>query len=614
MVYSFTAHNNAIHSNNARTIIEFTKQSVTGWDNDLPQLSWTSNVVHADNFVIGAPVITKGGELMAGEIITMATAIEASNRVFDLTNQTRMSDVLSFNPYNEVLHVRVAYTPNITTYANQWEYGVVDFNSITINMENHNDRDTWTAKLDISDAIKTLDKISVTAWMDRFLTMDEYGVSATNTYLSTLTSTTSYEARGRVKVDSIYVYDYENNFVSWINQPQGAQGLTYIKIADIFQAVSDSLGLEGQINNGQSWSTCITTRWIVNTVDYVGGGTGANLLNYLTFDQLYILASWFYLGEYHNNNWTLLDYQKLGAGALTTKGSMLEALKFLCVSLGLQMRIDINSSGKRYLVVEEFGRTFDVFKTNMIDNTLIGQSIEMVPYPETSEGIQVNTAFESSYTLGNIGNDYINLDTCFVAGQNIALKYLREDSFSPVSALVGYGWWNKSTTPYTCAIDRGDKEFFQTLFGSMDTPSGKYVTDMYTICAVRPYRNTIPIPASATGDGLYSYAGVFDGTGMQFPNYSSGFNSFEDIHSYWLASYYYSIASYEDDPIGATRRYNREIVINYPSILATNAARVGQEVDLTIAGVAHTWVIKEIEIDLSNYTSKITLRSRDYTL
>lgn len=624
-VYSFTANHKAVyHNSNTSIIIQIQKQSLLGWSGSLSSLSWTSSVVDAHVCVFGAPLIESGGDNDAGEVLSTTFSLEAINRPFE-AGGTRVSDILSYNPYEETIHVRVGYSRNPLTESYTWNCGTIAYPSINYSIGNLTANDSWVISFDVNDTLSTLTNKSTSAWMNESFKHVDYDVSASNVYLSYFQpSFYSAIGQGKVKLEAMMVYDEDNN-TTWLGM-EDANDFRFIRIVDLFKAVSESLGLEAQVNQGAAWNTVVSTRWFWNDDDF----TGSDSLTLFegSIEHLYVMSGWFYAGEYHNNNWTLFDYANLTKSSLLQYGSVLEALKFVLISLGLQMSVKMTSSGQRYLEVTEKGKSYSAL-TGSVNSGLVKKGIEMNPYPESVDGILVRTAFDTEITLGDISNNYINLDTLFVAGQNVIRKNLNPPAQAGRETDKGYGWYVTSTTPWSVYADRGDKQLHQTLWISMDTPayhasstpgSASAITDIHTVCAISPRRNFVAIPDTAIGNAGFFYMGGYQTTigantinGMLFPS-DVAYKTLGDhdaIHAFWLASYYYSIVGYNADPVGLQRKFTREIEIEYPDILNLI---IGQDIVLSIGGNDTMWRIKGRKTDLATFTTTLQLTSIDYSL
>lgn len=623
-VYSFTAQNISVFdSSDATILIQLQKQSISSWNAALPSLDWTSGHIDSRYNVFSSPVIDSGGDGDAGELLVTSFSMEAINRPF--FNDTRLSDVLTYDPYNEVIHCRVGYSLNPATHAFTWAYGIVNYGSILYSMTDYSNRDTWLISFDVADLLTSLSNLSVSGWMDNHFKHIEYDVSASDVFLSYLQGTAAgYFGQGEVKVDSMLRY-WADDSTDPNNDWYSADLFRFVRIVDLYTALSKSLGLELQVNAGQAWSAMVSTRWFWNNEKY--SGTDAITLFEGYFNHLYVMSGFFINNNYWSNEWTFFDYNKLSKASFIQYGSVLEMFKFISVSLGLEMSIKMNNSG-RYLEVKEKGKSYESL-TGSIDSARIGESIELTPYPESVDGILVKTAFDDEYTLGSIANNYINLDCLFASGQNIVRKHVHFGTYDNDNVgLKGYGFVDTSTSPYQVRIDRGDKEIYQTLWISTDEPqthsntnpgAASAISEIHTVCATVPRRNFVTMPDSAKGNRGYLFLGSYQTTlatkdiyGMMFPRYNySGESDWSWDHALWLASYYYSIVGYADDPIGLQRRYSREIAIKYKGILQID---VGQELYFDIAGGATKWRLISKSIDLKSFTSTFRLLSLNSTL
>jgi hypothetical protein len=643
-VYSFTADNVAtIHGSKGQIIVEIMPMDYTTWTDDLPALDWTASKVEADRlFPFGGTEINVGGDNDAGEVVMRSFSLEASNRYFD-SNLNRMSDVMRFNPYEQVLHCRMGYTHDPSVSSVSWVYGLIDYNSISYKMDNIADPDTWYIKFDVADYCKMLSDRSLTSWMEYNLKHVDYDVSGSNVYLSYATSNLSVGApigAGRTRINSMLMYDTNNEPIAVGSGDDkkvyyvGPDKWRFMRIIDIFQSVHDSLGCEAPINNGVAWTDMVTTTWVYNDANYVG----TDVFNFVEYgiDHLYLKSGDFYPSpnlsnwNYWKNNWTVLDYDELTEASLLRKGNTLEAIKFILISLGLTMSVKMNTAGQRYLEVKEIGFSTKSL-TASLDSTLISGSCEIRPYADVIDGLKIYTVFKTEYMLGGVGNNVIAMDTLFVAGQNIVRKHLNNYFIenSGESTHKGYGSYRTSSPTWIVDIDRGDKEMYQTLFISPNNPttntgyptagSSSAVTDMYTVCNIIPRRGGVTMP-STVFSSTHRVMGVYVTTGMTpltingvvFPWYGDSGTNWENIHSMWLASYYYSVVSYDDDPTGLQRKYSRDIELEYPTVLPQ--LEIGQQLALTINGNVTMWRLKEMTVDLNNFTTKFVLTSMNYTV
>lgn len=93
---------------------------------------------------------------------------------------------------------------------------------------------------------------------------------------------------------------------------------------------------------------------------------------------------------------------------------------------------------------------------------------------------------------------------------------------------------------------------------------------------------------------------------------SDRWHDFEHVPAYALALYNYSITGYDADPVGFSRRYQKEIVFDYADVLGWYD--IGQLMEMTVDGKTIALRLKGMEVDLSNFTTKVTATILDYQI
>jgi hypothetical protein len=616
-VYSFTAANKSIyHATGAEIVFQFQKQKLD-YSTPLSHLSWTSSVVNADRCPISAPIIERGASTDPGEIMGTFSNLEAKN--IEFISGMRMSDVLDFDPYSEILHIRIGYRVK-NTFSFSWFSGVVDYQSVNYSIDSLTNKDRWFIKFDAKDTLSILAESTMSGFQKTVLSHVDYDVSSSNVYLSYLDSSLlSHIGQGKVRYGGYYDYDRDNRATNVWNDNLV---MRFISITSIFNAASVYLGLEGRINNGADWSQMVTSTFWYNNSNY----SGVDDLELLGggIEHLYVPFG-YYNGSYHNQ-WTMWDENNCHEISLHKLNSALEALKFWCVSLNLEMSIKMSSTDQRYLEVKEIGKSFGAW-VNLIDSNRIEKGVKYNAYPDKVDGIKVNSAYGNSYTVGQLTNSYTQLDCLFSSGQNVARKHLTKKDILNLNsddiAKNGHGAISTSTSPWTVYVDRGSHEMQSALFICLTSASGdapcRGVPHLHTVAAIVPRRNSVSIPSTAIPPEIeHFHGGQYQTTlptlatinGVMFPtrlSYNNSGRDWELVPAMVVAHYNYSLTSYDSDPVGINRKFQREMVIRYPE--TPGFFDRGQEFELVIGGETKTYRLNSIKYDLSDFSATMTLQT-----
>lgn len=480
----------------------------------------------------------------------------------------------------------------VTRYA-----GVVNPESIELEVKNAADPETWLLKFGVDDYMQLLTRRSSIEWMESNLTHANYDYTAAQTYLTFVGDFpwggVTYPA-GRYLLSELWqkYTTYDDGRWYTIYNSGGANAARYIKLTDIFQSISDFLGFEADVNNGAAWSGFHSWKFYYNSHDSTGAG--GETLNAVGIDGLFVLSALF--ETTYNEDYGLFDDKNdISPHSWKTAGDALEVLCRICESLGCTFRSRVNSSGERYLEIIEYTKQGTTVTLSSLENVL---SIRQRPNTISTTGVTVVSTGPvvggpqaSNVTIGSDGTGSLKYDCFFLSTNNLRANYDFRQKVQEGGS-VGGAWITNVRMP--------DTDFFCSLW-ALTGGTGKAAANAYSICLFQPLANGTGATAPYVGAPAF---GQHDTTltpdGYVFPRRDTGlYYTYMEAPAMALAYYLYAKVSEATDPVAFARPAGDEIelevvgvdydTLNYPPFKLT----------FTLDGTVRNYLVTEVEEDVS---------------
>lgn len=454
--------------------------------------------------------------------------------------------------------------------------GVVDPASIRIKHDNVDNPDTWHVDLTVVDSVQLLERVTVRAFMNNKLTHASYDVINGTSYVTfygyhaaSNTTTDKYE------VDEWYLENLGTAHTSYTDPTR------FIRIVDILEALGEYLGLEGDINNGGTWTNFVTSKFAY--------GDSADL-QWIDFDHVYVHAGWYNSGASAYYQVGTFFHDPAGTDgqnnqpktSFLTMGSPYDLLKSICTSLGLQFGVRINTSNQRYLYVADASREESPAITISSNSNVY--DVETTPYLKRITGCEVVSSDGPNIVRGANGNESVKVDCIFTF-----LNVYRNEEQNFVAS-------TGKTRPYVRSSSH-----MLALWGTKDdidptptTPTSKgSVPALYSLCVFKPYQNSV----AGKVDG-FGYGELDGSSEIQYPAISGASNLSCAIPAMALAHMTFSPFDITTDPLGRFRVLGEQISLKakLASIITLSQVNVTPEFSLTvtIGGTAYTYLISDV--------------------
>lgn len=559
--------------------IEFATQDVSTWP--LTKPSWTSPTALTNPFTFGG--ISVDGEYDAGQQVLGDITLEAQNTI--LTGTTRIMSILDAIDKDATdLHVRVGWGTNGSTFVYKF-WGIVDWTSLQINYGDFADQDTWLVRFTVRDSLFQLQSRSVKNWFDEQLLHIDYDYKVADggfytTYIGT--PPTGGATAGRWQVQDVRYTETGGDGQQrqlWYAETD----LRFMRISEILQSISDYLGLSTNINGGAGsliGTSLHTTQYGINTANPTG-----TTMTWGGIDNLYVLSGLYVSGYKQEGTFFEDDASDRNTPfAFRRWNSVLEVLKNICISLGMVCRVTVDGSSERQLTFIEVGQAE---KTASYAQNLCIKGAELVPYIRGLEGAQVTVSSGSDVKRGNVSSKSVNVNCIFSSCNNTRVQGITE--FPP-------------------PLLRNDlylgEDVMSALYVSTETPSGSRgssagdaldLATMYSVCAVYPKVAGTAAPSTSLIEsyGKYQSSAPFGINAVMYPNDAAPYNCWVEVPGMAVAHLYYSSKQGTDD-ISVYRTKGQSLNVKVRPI-NQYTYYPGDQITLTIAGVAVTWVVVSYE-------------------
>jgi hypothetical protein len=559
------------------------------------------------DFPFSFPEVEFSGQPDASQQGAANITLEGNN--LDLGGARLYSDILAgYDPKTYDMHVRIGRKtdPNDSYVYRFW--GVVNTDSIEITYGDFSNPDSWSVKFSASDSVTQLGHRTVKQYVDDILIHKNYDYKASQIYLDfigTVGGTSGSIAKGAYQqLDLSYREDKRWRWYNGINMMPIESVLTamdvcrWFRLSEILQSFSDYLGLGTNVNEGTSWGTLHTWSFGFNTA----AAAATEAMTYVGLDQLYIFSGlWDGVASVYKHGGSLFDdltdeNDLDSPGSFYHKGSALDMLKNICVSLGMVFRIRANAAGDRYLQIHE-ATYFNQSVT--IDHESIFVDAQQSPYERAIEGIQVNSPAGSDHKRGNAAQKSINLDTAFTSANNARDRDIKPNvGDMRMDNDVWYSLWASTATPS----------------GSRGVSNGDALTlaTIYSVSAIVPAVLGVYAPSTAYIEGsrgAYQSSAPFAINAVMYPNNAGVYCAWVEVPALALAHYWFSPYDSTKD-IGVFRPVGRAMKMKVKGIL-DNPLYPGARVTIDVGGTYSTWIVTRsqenyldntMEIDAEYYT------------
>jgi hypothetical protein len=525
-------------------------------------------------------------------------------------------DILRDDYASYDVHVRISEKETGGAYIVKF-WGIVDPASIEYEVYDYSKPESWLIKFEMNDCIQQLKKVTAFKWMGAGdgltapeiqyggLLHTDYDYSATTsflTYVGPLNWGGIPYPPGRYIVNQVFRKDFQHEYGQWYH----ASLIRYIKIVDIFSAISTFLGLEASVNNGGTWSDFHSWRYYFNTNNSTGGG--GETLDYVGIDELYVWSC-FDTGTEYIESYGFFDPQ-LEASAphsWKTASDPLEVLDRICSSHGLVYRVRVNASNERYLEIIEsakvqstltvsgatWNRVLDL-KTTV--NTFACDGVEIVSTPSA-----IGASDQASNTVrGGGGSGSLKYDQYFTTANHLRVSHSFRSKVNEGGDVSGASY---------CDVRPMDVDFTCALY-TLQSITDKTATGAYSICMIMPMSNG----TAASGDpgNVPDYA-EYDGTlgGVVVPNRNDPYNSWIEVPAMALALNVWSDADEATDPVAFTRPHGDEIELSLVNVDHTATVYPPIKLVVTEAYQTRNYVITEVEEQSSEDVTAYRGHTRD---
>ena len=498
------------------------------------------------------------------------------------------------------LHVRISTKAYGGSYVIRFQ-GTIDPASLELEVSNTDDPEEWNVKFKAMDSLNQLTKKTANEMMEAQLTHAVYDYDVSSAVYPTgavfITNVSDYVESGITHPPGKYLLSQlllpklqDSDGDEWIN----ANNLRWIKLVDIFGAISDYLGYAGSVNDGGAWSNFHSWRFYYNTA--TSAGSGGTSLSYVGIDELYVISQ-MNVSANINEQLTFFDPNSQTSYSLKTMGSALEILKQICVSFGLVCRTKFNASNERYLEIIEAARLDDTI--TITDYSDYADGFKFVPNDFGVDGVKIPSyAGGSDVTKGNgESQNSVQFDQLFCVANNQRAQY--EFKYSEGRGITSGSNRVVSTRP--------GADFFCSLW-TLQGLTGSTADNAYTICAVMPRSNGTASTSAPSNMPEYGQQYGTDGViypPTNTPSTDQQYWTFVEVMAWALAHYMFNDVAFSSDPVGLARSQAIKIDITKLSIDHTQVYEPPYKLAATIDAEDYEFIVTDSDEDLENDTVNI---------
>jgi hypothetical protein len=568
-----------------------------------------SNPVMLD-MAFTVPRVSVSGAPEAGTIGMGSVTIEATNEILETTDGTRIYDLVRgvamsgpFDVDSHALHVRLFWRRS-SAYAWQCRFwGIVDYSTITVDMGRLDDPDTWLVKFEANDCITQMEYVPTARFMLDKFTMDAYGKTAYAPWL-TFIGTGTRTPPGRYLLTNIY-HKNEYGYSYWLRYGLGdglpISNLRFVRLVDIFTAVSEYCGFSGNVNDGAPWTARHTWQFHYNTGD--SDFPGATDLYTVGLGEMWIIRGIDDpLGKFYAQ--TLFDpggdSSVACPASLYNESTVYDLVKRVCISLGLTATVRVNASGERYLDIREAGMSSYVVSLGELYEYNGDANLE--PYGSRITGVEVVSGpAGGNVQRGSTGKDSKKIDTTFTVA-----NAMRGDA----GLIAKAGSSSVVSGAYQAVVGADVAQDFWCSLWRLDGPaySGMDYTDAWSICAIAPKSEGLGSSVVSSvqliegANGMYPlgvFRSVFGGitiNAVQYPNTDYPVNTMCEVPAMALSHYLYSPDTKAVDDVGLYRRKGQRLTITRGRI-EDELPYPGSVIEVEIGGYGYSYRVESVEED-----------------
>ncbi len=390
-------------------MIELAKQTIARSGvatDDVPQygtVDFDNPTIVSERIFIDIPEISYVSEPEIGAFGADNITFQCINRLIDPV--TRMSNILfDESSLHAAWHIRLryisnevysSYPPSLRPWISIFQ-GVLNSDDAAINMPSRDDPGTWIITVSAVDCLSQLDDTSTsTNFFNRFLPHSSYSFQASNGIVL------SWLEAGLPRSQQLLHIDIMQSDNQWqgFNTPSS---LWFIKLRNIVQAISNSIGITAQANSGVSSG---------NTWEFIAFDGSSDRT--FSWDELCVVSGIkTSSGPWHQEH-GFFDAEGKSVVSLYNCGSALEMLKQIVIPFGMSAYIGFDAAGNRCLCYDEIQH----FQSNTLPDWYI--PAQRIPARRALFGMTIATPGCEDYRCGTHGDGATAIRNIFLTAAGI---------------------------------------------------------------------------------------------------------------------------------------------------------------------------------------------------
>lgn len=463
-----------------------------------------------------------------GGITTYTTSGTGTvNRAMNMHNILSVHD-----PKEYTLHFRVYHKKTSAgAYVCRGQF-IYDTTTLNVNRAEMAAPERWKVEWSCIDSVLQYEQRniqdSITDALQFGTDLTEYTIPAGGLYCTFIGTTSRVQHPGAYQINRYFHMTFKDlgQWTALVGEPIG---LRFVYLIDILDAIKAYLGITTDLNDGGSWAINNQMIFEYNDSVFTGAPGGTNLQATLSNELLVISRLNYNIGGSmtYAYNGTFFDPTGESVASFYRHDSFLDVLDDICLSLGLQYSINVNSSGARYM---HFKGVNHYESDEALSNIVSPESSE--PNATAMTGIEVTVPAGTDTVKGANGSGSRKTTTIFSLANNVR----DNDRFIDNSATHG-----------------AQNDFLTSLFYGTNLV-GTQFTEVWSICSIT-VRQDSNVPATDPGN-VPEYGEYIDAVfGVRYPNSAAPYNTWVQVPAMALGHILFNDVQRSVDPVGLYRSF-----------------------------------------------------------